>query len=75
MKVMKKRTPQEKLLNPRPGGIIAGARDYGIDLTLLVENLRLTPAERLKSNDAAINDLHKFEAALRVARKQKLRKA
>ncbi len=30
------RTPEEKLLNPRPGSKIAEARDYGIDLTLLV---------------------------------------
>jgi hypothetical protein len=66
-----RRTPEQKLLDPKPGSKIAEARDYGIDLTLLVENLRLTPAERLKSNDAAINDLRKFGAAGRKARNQK----
>jgi len=70
-----KRTPEQKLLDPKPGSKIAEARDFGIDLTLLVENLRRTPAERLKSNDAAINDIRKFEVAVRKARQQKLRKA
>lgn len=61
---------EERLLNPKPGSRIAAARDYGIDLTLLVENLRLTPAERLRSNDRAINDLKKFEMAVRAAKKR-----
>jgi hypothetical protein len=42
-----KRTPEEKLLNPRPGSKIAAARDFGIDLTLTVSQLRLTPQERI----------------------------
>lgn len=63
------RTREEKLLNPRPGSRIAAARDFGIDLTLLVENLRLTPAERVKNNDAAVNDLLKFEESMRRAKK------
>ena len=66
-----KRTREEKLLNPVPGGRIAPARDFGIDLTLLIENLKLTPAERLKNNDAAINDLIKFEEAIKRAKRQK----
>jgi hypothetical protein len=32
---------------------LAAAVDYGIDLSLLVERLRLTPAERLAHLDAA----------------------
>ncbi|MFT3744958.1 MAG: hypothetical protein QM785_11785 [Pyrinomonadaceae bacterium] len=63
-----KRTPEEKLLNPRPGSKIAAARDFGIDLTLLVENLRLTPAERIRKNDALANDFIKFESAVRKAK-------
>jgi hypothetical protein len=43
-----KRTPEEKLLNPRPGSKIAAAKEFGIDLTLIVRQLRLTPEERLK---------------------------
>ena len=63
-----KRTPEEKLLNPRPGSKIAEARDYGIDLTQLVENLRLTPSERIKKNDHAVNSMLKFREAMRRAK-------
>lgn len=36
----------ELITNPPPGSDIAAAKEYGIDLTLLVENLALTPTER-----------------------------
>jgi hypothetical protein len=36
----------EKLRNPAPGSRIEAAQKYGIDLTLLIEQLRRTPAER-----------------------------
>lgn len=58
-------------MNPRPGSSIAAARDFGIDLSLLVENLRLTPAQRVKNNDAAVNDLLRFEEAMRNAKESK----
>lgn len=38
----------ELITNPPPGSDIAVAKEYGIDLTLLVENLDLTVAERLR---------------------------
>ena len=47
-------TPEElyrakrRLLNPAPGSRIAAARDFGVDLTLLLEQLRLSPAERAR---------------------------
>ncbi len=66
-----KRTPEEKLLNPRPGSKIAEARDFGIDLTQVVENLRLTPAERIKRNDDAVNSVQKFAEAMRRAKAAK----
>jgi hypothetical protein len=62
------RTPEEKLLNPRPGSKIAEAAEYGIDLTQLVENLRLSPAERIRNNDAVVNSVRKFADALRRAK-------
>lgn len=49
-----KRTREEKLLNPKPGSRIAAARDYGIDLTLIVENLRLTPEKRIEKLQEAM---------------------
>lgn len=66
-----KRTREEKLLNPKPGGGVAAASEYGIDLTQIVENLRLTPAERIKGNDQAVNSILKFEEAMRQAKAAK----
>lgn len=33
---------------PPPGSKLAAAKEYGIDLTLLLDELRSTPAERLR---------------------------
>ena len=61
------RTPGEKLLNPRPGSKIAAAAEYGIDLSQLVVNLRLTPAERIKNNDSVVNDVQRFAELIFIA--------
>jgi hypothetical protein len=37
-----------RLRNPAPGSRIEAARQYGVDVTLLIEQLRLTPAERVR---------------------------
>lgn len=58
-----KRTPEEKLLHPRPGSKIAAARDFGIDLTLLVRQLRLTPQQRLDELQSAMESLEEIKAA------------
>jgi hypothetical protein len=55
-----KRTREQKLLNPRPGSRIAQARDYGIDLTLIVENLKLTPEQRLEKLQRAMTGFHEL---------------
>jgi hypothetical protein len=62
------RSAREKLLDPKPGSKIAEARDFGIDLTMLAENLRYTPAERIKRNDQAANSMLRFEEAVRKAK-------
>ncbi|MEO8025247.1 MAG: hypothetical protein ABI823_02175 [Bryobacteraceae bacterium] len=52
MKELRALTPEQferaaaKLRNPPPGSKIEAAKEFGIDLSLLVEQLRLTPAER-----------------------------
>ena len=38
----------ELITNPPHGSDIAAAKEYGIDLTLLVENLDLTVTQRLR---------------------------
>ncbi len=55
-----KRTPEEKLLNPKPGSKIAAAQEFGIDLSLLVENLRLTPDQRVRNLQKSMRNLHRL---------------
>jgi len=53
----------ERLRNPAPGSKIAAARDFGIDLTLLMGTLKLSPAERATRMLAACNDAAKVRGA------------
>jgi hypothetical protein len=59
---------EEKLLYPQPGSRAEAARAYGIDLTLLIERLRLTPEERVRDLQRAIRGL---EVMRGKARRQK----
>lgn len=65
------RTPEEKLLNPQPGSKIAEAVRYGLDLTLVVCNLRLTPQQRLENLQGAMDSVEKFRLAMDVAKAKK----
>jgi hypothetical protein len=54
MKALRPLTPgrlaiaEQRLRDPLPGSPIEAARDTGVDLTLLIEKLRLTPSERVR---------------------------
>ena len=50
----------ELITNPAPGSDIAAAKEYGIDLTLLVENLDLTVAERWRKLHSVASFLEKI---------------
>ena len=63
------RTPEEKLLNPLPGSKIAEAKEFGIDLTLIVENLRLTPEQRIEKLQSAMRS---FDSLRREVGKQRV---
>jgi hypothetical protein len=39
----------ELITNPPAGSKLAEAKEFGVDLTLLVENLALTPTERARA--------------------------
>lgn len=56
---------EEKLLNPPPGGRVEAAREYGVDLTLLIERLRRTPDERVRDLQQAIYGLDAIRGAAR----------
>ena len=61
-----KRTPEEKLLNPRPGSKIAAARDFGIDLTLTVSQLRLTPQQRIDNLQSGMRFLQELANSRKI---------
>jgi hypothetical protein len=59
------RSAEEFLLNPPPGSAAARARDFGIDLTLLIQRLRLTPEERLDDLQRVMRDLEEARKSVR----------
>jgi hypothetical protein len=44
----------ELIQNPPPGSKMEAAKNYGIDLTLLLHSLTLTPEERAQEVEAAL---------------------
>jgi hypothetical protein len=60
---------EQRLRNPAPGSRIQAAKDFGIDLTLLIEQLRLTPAERAQKLQQASQILEPLRG---IARRRRL---
>jgi len=58
---------EERLRHPVPGSKIEAAQKFGIDLTLLIQKLRLTPDERVYQLELASNELEKVRG---IARKR-----
>ena len=56
---------EEYFLNPPSGSAAARAVEFGIDLTLTLENLRLTPEERIRKLDAFIYDIARLRAEVK----------
>jgi hypothetical protein len=71
MKELRALTPEEfqraaaRLRNPAPGSRIEAAKKFGIDLTLLIENLRLSPAERVERLHEACTVMEEVRGAAR----------
>ena len=59
--------PEEEdyFLNPPPGSAAERAVEFGIDLTLTLENLRLTPEERIRKLDNFILAVARLKASAR----------
>ena len=53
-------------LNPPAGSAAARAAEFGTDLTLTLENLRLTPEERLRKLDSFIEGVARLKASLQL---------
>jgi hypothetical protein len=56
---------EQRLLHPAPGSRIEAAQKFGIDLTLLIEQLRHSPAERLARLEDLATDLESLRGAAR----------
>ncbi len=65
-----KRSIEEQLLNPKPGSKAAAAKEFGIDLTLLIGQLRLTPEERLNELQQEMEVFEELTRQAKLARKK-----
>ena len=59
---------EDRLRNPAPGSRIEAAKKYGIDLTLIITQLRLTPTERAEILESASEAV---EQMLGIARRRR----
>lgn len=53
---------EDKLLHPARGSRIEAALHFGVDLSMLVERLRLTPEMRLEDLERVMIDLEEMRA-------------
>lgn len=58
------------MLNPAPDSAIEAARDFGIDLSLLIERLRMTPEERLRALQKAMIEFEQIRGAAKKMHEQ-----
>ncbi len=58
---------EERLRHPAPGSRIEAAQKYGIDLTLVVAKLRLSPAERVREMHDASEVMERVRGARRIS--------
>ena len=57
---------EDYFLHPPVGSAAARAVQFGIDLTLTLGNLRLTPEDRIRKLDSFIEDVAKLNASTRL---------
>jgi hypothetical protein len=55
--------------NPPPGSEIAAAKEFGIDLSLTLRSLTMTPTERSRAMEDALRLIEAIESAARRAGK------
>jgi len=48
----------------KPGAVHEKAEEYGIDVSLIRANLRLTPTERLRRHDQTLTRIQKLQKAM-----------
>jgi hypothetical protein len=56
---------EDRLLRPARGSRIEAAKDFGVDLTLLLAQLRLTPSERARKLESTSTALERVRGLAR----------
>jgi hypothetical protein len=56
---------ESRLRSPQPGSRIAAAKEFGIDLTLILQQLRLSPTERARQMEEYAHALETIRGAAR----------
>ena len=75
MKELRSLTPEQlaraekRLRHPKPGSRIEAAQRFGIDLSALIEQLRLSPAERVRRIHEAAQVAEQVRGAARRTKK------
>jgi hypothetical protein len=59
---------EDRLRNPAPGSRIEAAKEYGIDLSLIITQLRLTPAQRAEKMESASEAVEQMRGIARRRR-------
>jgi hypothetical protein len=57
---------EDYFLHPPAGSAAARAAEFGTDLTLTLQNLRLTPEERIRKLDSFIKSVTELKASVLV---------
>jgi hypothetical protein len=60
----------ELVANPPAGSDIEAAKKYGVDLTLNIERLLLTPTERVREMEGALRLMEELQRAGRLVRRR-----
>ena len=53
-------------VNPEQEEAIRVAREYGIDVAMLIDNLKRSPAERIRRHQIALDTMETLQQAQRV---------
>lgn len=61
---------EQLLRDPPPGSACAAAREFGIDLTLVIEQLRLTPEKGLRKLGELRDGVRNLLASARLVKPQ-----
>ncbi|HEY0461245.1 MAG TPA: hypothetical protein VGC97_19065 [Pyrinomonadaceae bacterium] len=62
---------RQLIMNPRPGSKVAAAKEFGIDLTLTLGQLKKTPQERVEYAQSAMRSLEQFRQEVKKSRERK----